>query len=249
MRWRWVNSSFLAGSPASLIFQRNPMNFIQSLQQVVDAEWASIKQGVFWQTVMNEPVSRPLYRDLMLQIYHYSRHNSMNQAVAAFVPAPEGLLKFVYRHAAEELGHERMVTHDLRSIDLLDEADLLKAPLPATEALIGYLYYVALRYGAVARLGYSFWAESVYGHIQGPFAKISRDLQLTSKNLTFFGSHAEADADHSQQVEDAIVRFAVTEQDQAQVMKVARTTLSLTGQLLDQVARLHIAKPEGAKAP
>ncbi|RZI95581.1 MAG: iron-containing redox enzyme family protein, partial [Rubrivivax sp.] len=58
------------------------MNFIQSLQQVVDAEWASIKQGVFWQTVMNEPVSKPLYRDLMLQIYHYSRHNSMNQAVA-----------------------------------------------------------------------------------------------------------------------------------------------------------------------
>lgn len=216
-------------------------SFIQTLRDTVDAEWAQIKRGEFWRRVLAQPVARPLYRDLMLQVYHYSRHNSMNQAVAAFVPAPEGLLKFVYRHAAEELGHERMVTHDLKSIDLFDEADLTQAPLPATEALIGYLYYVALRYGAVARLGYSFWAESVYGHIKEPLAKISRDLQLTSKNLTFFGSHAEADAVHIQQVEDAIDRFARTPEDQALVMQVARTTLSLTGQLLEQVARRNPA--------
>lgn len=213
--------------------------FLDSLRQTVDTEWAEIKRGEFWQRVMGHPVSREMYRDLMLQIYHYSRHNSMNQAVAAFVPAPEGLLKFVYRHAGEELGHERMVTHDLKSIGMLADGDLDKAPLPATEALIGYLYYVALRYGAVARLGYSFWAEGVYGHIQGPFAKISQDLQLTSKNLTFFGAHAQADIAHIQQVEDAITRFATSKEDQELVVKVARTTLSLTGQLLDQVARLH----------
>lgn len=211
--------------------------FIRALRETVDSEWARIKDGEFWRRVMDQPVSRSLYRDLMLQVYHYSRHNSMNQAVAAFVPAPEGLLKFVYRHAAEELGHERMVIHDLKSLELLDEADLAESPLPATEALIGYLYYVALRYGAVARLGYSFWAEGVYGHIQAPFAKISRDLQLTSKNVTFFGAHAQADEAHIQQVEEAIARFAVTAKDQAEVTQVARTTLSLTGQLLDQVAR------------
>lgn len=215
--------------------------FVDTLRETVDAEWAQIKQGEFWRRVMGEPVSRPLYRDLMLQVYHYSRHNSMNQAVAAFIPAPEGLLKFVYRHAAEELGHERMVIHDLKTIDLFAEADLAGDPLPATEALIGYLYYVALRYGPVARLGYSFWAEGVYGHIAGPFAKISQDLQLTSRNLTFFGSHAQADEAHIQQVTEAIERFAVTPAEQAMVVKVARTTLSLTGQLLDQVARRHPA--------
>jgi len=215
-------------------------SFVETLQQVVDSEWARIKSGEFWRRVMNEPVPRVLYRDLMLQVYHYSRHNSMNQAVAAFVPAPEGLLKFVYRHAAEELGHERMVIHDLKSIGLFDEADLERQPLPATEALIGYLYYVSLRYGAVARLGYSFWAEGVYGHIAGPFAKISQDLQLTSKNLTFFGSHAQADEAHIQQVTDAIERFAVTQEAQSQVVQVARTTLFLTGQLLDQGARIDV---------
>jgi thiaminase len=210
--------------------------FIAELRDTVDAEWAQIKQGRFWNRVQNKPMSRELYRDLMLQVYHYSRHNSMNQAVTAFVPAPEGLLKFVYRHAAEELGHEKMVIHDLKSVGLFDEADLSQSPLPATEALIGYLYYVSLRYGAVARLGYSFWAEGVYGHIGPALAKMMQDLQLTSKNVTFFGSHAQADVEHIRQVEDAIERFAVSEEERALVTKVARTTLSLTGQLLEQVA-------------
>lgn len=211
--------------------------FLSKLRAAMHAEWAQIKQGEFWQRVMGEPVSPGLYRDLMLQIYHYSRHNSMNQAVAAFVPAPEGLLKFVYRHAAEELGHERMVIHDLKSIGQFDEADLGAPPLPATEALIGYLYYVALRYGAVPRLGYSFWAEGIYEHIQEPFQKISRDLKLDRKDLTFFGAHVQADVAHMQQVEEALVRFATRKEDQELVLQVALTTLSLTGQLLNQVAR------------
>jgi hypothetical protein len=213
--------------------------FIRELRGTIDGQWAEIKRGQFWSLVMRRPVTRPLYRDLMLQVYHYSRHNSINQAVAAFVPAPEGLLRFVYRHASEELGHERMVTHDLRSIDLLDEADLAKPPLPATEALIGYLYYVALRYGPVARLGYSFWAEDAHSHIGEALAKICTDLQLTTKNVTFFGSHAEADIDHIRQVEEAVQKYAATAQEQELVNRVAVTTLSLTGQLLEQVAQRH----------
>jgi hypothetical protein len=212
---------------------------VRDLRETVEAQWREIKRGQFWRLVMERPVTRPLYRDLMLQVYQYSRHNSMNQAVAAFVPAPEGLLRFVYRHASEELGHERMVTHDLRSIDLLEESDLAKPPLPATEALIGYLYFVALRYGPVARLGYSFWAEDAHAHIGEPLAKICADLRLTSKNVTFFGSHAEADVDHIRQVEEALEKFAVTPEQQELVTRVAMTTLSLTGQLLEQVAARH----------
>ena len=214
-------------------------NFVSDLRETIEAQWRDIKRGQFWNHVMSRPVTRPFYRDVMLQVYHYSRHNSINQAVAAFVPAPEGLLRFVYRHASEELGHERMVTHDLKSIDLLNEADLAKPPLPATEALVGYLYYVALRYGPVPRLGYSFWAEDAHAHIGEVLAKIATDLQLTSKNVTFFGSHAEADVDHIRQVEEAIQKFAVTAEQQELVTRVAVTTLTLTGQLLDQVAQRH----------
>jgi pyrroloquinoline quinone (PQQ) biosynthesis protein C len=224
----------LATLPGTVAQSTHP--FVRSLRDTVDAEWARIKQGAFWSRIMSAPVTANLYRDMMVQVYHYSRHNSMNQAITAFVPAPEGLLKFVYRHAAEELGHERMVVHDLKSIGLLNDTILNEPPLPATEAMIGYLYSVGLRYGAVARLGYSFWAEGAHGHIQEALKKICGDLKLTSKNVTFFGAHAEADVDHIQQVEDAIERFAVTEEQQVMVAQVATTTLFLTGQLLDQVA-------------
>lgn len=219
--------------------------FIRQLRAVVDDEWKRIKSGEFWQRVMREPVTPDLYRDLMLQVFHYSRHNSINQAVAAFVPAPEGLLKFVYRHAAEELGHEHMVTHDLRGAGLLRVGDTDRPPLPATEALIGYLYYVSLRYGAVARLGYSFWAEGAHAHIQELLMKAARDLKLAHKDMTFFGSHALADEEHIRQVEDAIERFATSERDQELVRRVALTTLSLTGQLMEQVSR---ANPAGGRA-
>lgn len=215
-------------------------SFVHSLRQDIDAQWAEIKRGSFWRLVQQRPVRKELYRDMMLQVFHYSRHNSINQAVAAFVPAPEGLLKFVYRHAAEELGHEKMVVHDLKSIGMWSDADADSEPLPATEALIGYLYFAGLRYGAVARLGYSFWAEGAHAHIQEVLAKVCRDLQFTSRNVTFFGAHAEADEEHIRQVEEAIATYARTDQEQALVRRVATTTLSLTGQLLDQVARNHL---------
>jgi pyrroloquinoline quinone (PQQ) biosynthesis protein C len=213
--------------------------FIDSLSKAVDAEWARIKQGAFHARITQRPVSRELYREMMMQVYHYTRHNSTNQAVCAFVDAPEKLLKFVYRHATEELGHEWMAVRDLKSVDLFREEDLSKPPLPATEALIGYLYSVALRYGPVPRLGYSFWAESSYAQIDGWLKKIAADLSLGKQNMTFFSSHIQADVGHAAQVEQALREFVTTPQQQAQVTQVARTTLFLTGQLLDQVARLH----------
>ncbi len=111
----------------------------------------------------------------------------MNQAAAAYSTAPENrkLLRFVYKHALEELGHEQMVVHDLKSINLYNEGFENHRPLPAIQALISYLYKVALDKGAVARLGYSYWAENCYGHIDPLLRKFSNDLNLTKNNMSF----------------------------------------------------------------
>ncbi|MBA3771330.1 MAG: iron-containing redox enzyme family protein [Ramlibacter sp.] len=218
-------------------------DFLQSLRAVVDAEWAAIKTGPFHRRIMEGTVTRALYREMMMQVYHYTRHNATNQAVTAFVEAPEKLLKFVFRHAAEELGHERMALRDLQSVDLFRDSDLAQPLLPATEALIGYLYSVALRYGPVPRLGYSFWAEGSYVYIDGWLKKIAQDLSLGKEQMTFFSSHIQADVGHMAQVEACLKEFVTTPQQQAQVTTVARTTLFLTGQLLDQVALRHPQEP------
>ena len=128
-----------------------------------------------------------------------------------------------------------MVTHDLKSIDLLDETKLKQNPLPATEALIGYLYYVALRYGAVARLGYSFWAESVYGHIDELLQKIRKDLNLTNKEMSFFVAHSRIDTKHFDEVNEAIVNFAISDEQKSLLKQVTKTTMFLTFKMLEQI--------------
>ena len=211
------------------------MSFIGSLHNVVNDEWGKIKQGKFWTYVLEHPVTKEFYHDLLVEIYHYTSHNARNQAIAAFVPGPEGLHKFAYHHAYEEHGHEKMVIHDLDSIGMLDQNVLEKMPLPATEALVGYLYAVSMRYGAKARLGYSFWAENVYCHINEILQKTRSDLNLTDKNMSFFVAHAKIDDMHSKEVEECILKYVDTNVEKNLLTQVTKTTLFLTGAMLDQI--------------
>lgn len=79
------------------------------LDAIVDSGWAKIKQGRYWKYSLEQPITRELYQQVMLQVYHYTRFNSINQAACAFSadPSQTTLLRFVYKHALEELGHEK----------------------------------------------------------------------------------------------------------------------------------------------
>ncbi|WP_322752972.1 iron-containing redox enzyme family protein [Frankia sp. Cas3] len=199
--------------------------------------WAQARDSAFWQHVTAHGFDRELYRIIMIQIYHYTRHNSINQAVAALRAEPEqiGLLRFVYSHAREELGHEKLVLHDLRAVGLIGPDEPVdEAPLPATDALIQYLYGVVLRESPVSRLGYSYWAETVYDHISPVLVKARESLGLSDRDMAFFVAHSEIDSRHAAEVQHAI-RHAVTSREQADaVHRVAVTTLWLTTSLMEQ---------------
>lgn len=208
----------------------------ERLDRSIDELWAHASNGEFWRHVLTHGFDRELYRITMTQIYHYTRHNSVNQAVAAFRADPDqiGLLRFVYGHADEELGHEKMVLHDLRAIGLLGPDDGIdEPPLPAVDALINYLYGIALREGPVARLGYSYWAESVYEHIAPVLLQARKSLQLTDQEMAFFVAHAEIDAKHAVEVQQAIRKSVRTAGQAEAVHRVAVTTLWLTISVLD----------------
>jgi hypothetical protein len=219
------------------------MTFLERLKTDVDHEWARIKTGRFWRHFRSTgTVDRQVYVSAMTQVYHYTRHNSLNQACAVFggeVADPK-LLRFVYKHALEELGHENMVVHDLRRAGLLSEDRIEAAPLPETQALIGYLYYVAVKKGPIARLGYSFWAESCYDHLGEFIVAAKKSLGLTDTEMTFLVSHSEIDAKHSQEVEQAIAQFVVSPEEERAVHEVALTTLRLTGALLDSACEREL---------
>ena len=210
--------------------------FFDDLDAAIAARWLEARQGRFWRHVSEQGCSAELYRLTMLQIFHYTRHNSINQAVAAFRADPEqrALLGFVYEHAREELGHEQMVIRDLEAAGLLRDGDPIEPPLPATDALINYLYGVALREGLVPRLGYSYWAESVYVQIAPLLSRVRETLALSDRQLSFFRAHSAIDVRHAQQVRSALQRAVTTPEQAEAVQRVALTTLWLTLSLLEQ---------------
>jgi len=215
--------------------------FIDRLDGIVSRGWAQIREGNFWRLVESQGLDRELCKLTLQQIYHYTKHNSINQAVAAYGTDPQqmDLLRFVYRHANEELGHEQMVVTDVRSLGLDHPGIWDEPPLPPTQALISYLYYVALELGAIARLGYSYWAEDAYDHIGPLLFTARRDLGLSDRNMTFFVAHSKIDAKHSVEVREMIERHATTEKHQDAVAQVAETSLYLTGAILDGVAHAY----------
>jgi pyrroloquinoline quinone (PQQ) biosynthesis protein C len=214
-----------------------PDELFARLDGSVAALWAQARDGAFWRHVTEHGFDAALYRIVMTQIYHYTRHNSVNQAVAAFRAEPEQirLLRFVYSHAAEELGHERMVLHDLRAVGLLGQREeVTDTPLPATDALINYLYGIALREGPLPRLGYSYWAETVYEHIAPLLAAARTSLGLTDRQMAFFVAHSEIDSKHAVEVAEAIRRAVTTREQADDVHRVAVTSLWLTLAILEQ---------------
>lgn len=211
------------------------------LDAMIDRRWDQAAGSNLALHVATHGFDCDLYRDLMVQVFHYTRFNSVNQAFCSVRATPEqrALLRFMYRHADEELGHEQMVVHDLRSVGLIsrrdDLADLAAFPrLPATEALIGYVAGVAMTEGAVARLGYSYWAEDVYAHLAPLLGAAVSSLGLTERQMTFFTAHSDIDAGHSAEVRRIIAKVATTAADREAIYRVADTTLWLTHQLMDQ---------------
>ena len=226
-----------------------PADLFRRLDLSIADLWAQARGGKLWRHITSKGFDRELYRRVMVQIFHYSRHNSINQAVAAFRALPEEteLLRFVYSHAREELGHERLVVHDLKSVGLMTSDEITEAPLPATDALINYLYGVSLSEGPVARWGYSYWAESAYRQID-PLLQAARDsLGLKNEHLTFFVTHAEIDAKHAEQVRTVLRRAVKTPERAEAVHRTAVTSLWLTIQVLEQA--FEAAGSGGGGAP
>ncbi|WP_152225706.1 iron-containing redox enzyme family protein [Pseudomonas sp. SCB32] len=221
--------------------------FFKELDTIVEAGWAQIKQGDYWKFSLANTTPAALYQQVMLQVYHYTRYNSVSQAACAFSADPKQttLLRYVYKHALEELGHENMVLRDLEAVGLLPQE--MPAPLAPTQALIAFLNDVAIRKGPIARLGYSYWAEDVYEHIQPVLQRFRKDLNLNDEQMTFFVAHSTIDEKHFEEVRLAIGRAANTEEDRQQIKEVARVTLWLTGQLLEEALRAYLVGEESLR--
>ena len=182
-------------------------------------------------------VDQRLYAIYLTETYHYTRHNSRNQAVIATRPEEIDVryLKFCLRHAEEEVGHEKMALHDLRNLGYAVTENSIPSPLVSTQTLISYLYFTAEKCNPLARLGYSYWAEQSYHYIQPLLDLLSSGLGVPNKAMTFFREHSAVDETHAKTVMETIERFVHTPEEWAAVEECMLNSLILTTRMMDEV--------------
>jgi len=223
-----------------------------ALERRMQACWSDIlAHSPMIQAVTSGCEDRRLYALYLIETYHYTKHNAQNQALVAIrlSAGHTPYLQFCLRHASDEAGHEQMALHDLKTMGVDTSHVTRSAPLPATEVLIAYLYWISIQGNPVQRLGYSFWAENSYHYI-GPVLKaIQEQMKLDRKQMTFFIDHATIDTKHAEMVRQMILRVAQAPQDWQDIERVLEVSLRLTGNILTEVYRAYEELKAGSASP
>jgi len=222
---------------------------LEKLKQLQAATWQQfLAESPLVKRLESRRFDERLYALYLIETFHYTSHNARNQAlVAVRLPTQDvAYMRYCFRHSLEETGHEQMAAHDLGTLPSVLQGAPIPPPLPETEVLIGYLYWMALHGNPVQRLGYSFWAESSYGFIDGILGHLREHLRLRPDQMTFLGEHhARIDDVHAEQVRQILALTAKTRDDWNAVARVLETSLRLTHRILDRVDAEYEALQHG----
>lgn len=225
---------------------------LETLKETLDNSWDNIlAQSSFVQGITTGNFDDRLYAMYLVETCHYTVHNPRHQALVG-VRAEDhgpGYQRYCFQHAEEETGHELMALHDMMSLGLEEGTFALPPPLPDTEILIAYLYWISGQGNPLQRLGYSFWAEQSYSYIAPLIQKIQVTLGLTASQMTFLTAHAQIDVTHAKEVTDMVVQQCKTEQDWCDIERVMVTSLDLTSRMMDLVYREYEKLRDGENSP
>lgn len=196
-----------------------------------------LSQSLFIDSIKLGRVTKELFAIYLIETYHYTKHNPINQALVATrnINIPKKYRIYCYKHAREETGHENMVLNDIGQLGFNPQAVKCLKPLPETETLIAYLYWISTQGNPFQRLGYSYWAENCYRYINPVIERLGEVLSLTKKQLSFFIAHSSIDEKHAVEVANNIDLYCRTDEDFEDLAQVLETSLRLTGKILSAV--------------
>ncbi len=224
---------------------------LAALDAVIAARWQEIVTHPLAAAYLGGLMSgdRRVYALYMMQVYHYASHTPRNQALVGANRANVDVRyqRYCFEHALEETGHDLMAVKDLRAIglDLRDPLLDLPRPLPATELIVAWLYWVSTHDDPVARLGYTYWAERSYDLVR-PFMEAAKGkMGLGRSDMTFFFAHSEVDVKHAGDVRRILLAVCEREEHWAAVQRTAEVTLRLTLDMLVQIHEEYVRVSEG----
>lgn len=164
----------------------------------------------------------------------YAHHSPKVMCLAASrcINTHPELGQYLLKHAAEERSHNEWAHDDLCDQKVTEKEIQESHAVPACAAMIGYTYYLAGYANPIAIYGWMYILEAV-GADLGPDAL--NGLQKQGVSVRFVGGHSTADQKHTQEIEDAIKQYVVSNQDQADVVQAAEVIADLYVRMFEQV--------------
>jgi pyrroloquinoline quinone (PQQ) biosynthesis protein C len=206
---------------------------ISKMQNVISEQLLNSKLP---QAIMHEVATRAQYRAYLIDVYHYACHSSqvIGMAAARLVLTHPKMAAYLFRHAEEELGHDKWAAADLRDLGLSDADIENSKPSDACIQMIALEYLYAAHLNPVGLFGWMFALESLGAHVGGNIAKmLNKTLALNDKGLYFLTGHADADATHAIDLATVIAEGISCEEDRLLIEQIAYLSKDLYIQILD----------------
>lgn len=176
------------------------------------------------------------YRSYMADVYCYALHSAQVIATAGsrLALSHPPLAQYLFRHAEEELGHDKWAGSDLQDLGLSPSGIRDIVPSSPCMRMIALEYYYAVHANPVGLFGWMFVLESLGGKLgSGIAAAIDHTLQLGGKGTYFLRGHGEADAHHSEDLFSVISGNIKSVEDKAAFLYMARESEDLYCAILD----------------
>jgi heme oxygenase len=172
----------------------------------------------------------------MIDVYCYALHSSQVIAGAGsrLVLSHPALAEYLFRHAVEELGHDKWAESDLNDLGL--GADDIKNAVPSSPCarMIALEYYYSAHANPVGLFGWMFVLESLGAKVGGSLAQaVDQVLQLNGKATYFLRGHADADAHHSEDLYSVISANVKSSKDQDAFFLMTRESGDLYCEILN----------------
>jgi pyrroloquinoline quinone (PQQ) biosynthesis protein C len=227
-------------SPSGQHDHKEDLSMESALREIRQTTLARVLETPIAARIAAGDANREQYAAYLVNVYNYAQHSPRVIALAGSRCAgahPE-LANYLFRHASEELGHEKWALGDLRSLGF--EEDQIKAsrPTPSCAAMVGLEYFVAGHSNPVGLFGWLYALEALGDDIAHAVAnQVAAKLSAgANAAVAFLRGHGDADHEHARAIEDHVLRYVTTPDDRADVLHVARLSSEFYVRMLHEAS-------------
>ncbi len=148
------------------------------------------------------------------------------------------LREYLFHHAEEEQDHWKWIVQDLRNTGYTGPDPRVVFPQFPTQSYLSFAMFLAQKQPA-ARLAMAYILEGVSGNLAVHYgSKVAAQLGLTKAQMSFFITHGELDAGHSQDILEVLQDAPLTPYEWAYCEYAAECTAHLYKAMYNHAAAM-----------